>query len=278
MAKKDKPDTIWNIPDSLWPTLEEILLEFYPPPKTGRPRAPFRPILDGIIYRLRGGVQWNKLPKEFGSDSTVHRWFQRFVRDGLFERLWEVLIEACDELGGVQWEWQSADAVLNKAQFWGDFIGKNPTDRGKNGVKRGLIVEQDGGPLGVIVAPANAHDSTLIEGIIESVVIDRPVEVDEHLCLDKAFDSEAVRETVKDAYYTPHIRGRGEEKKACDSKAGEKPRRWVVERTIGWLNRCRALLIRFDKKAENYLGLTQLACALLWWRRLSKLCNEPVLG
>ena len=75
----------------------------------------------------------------------------------------------------------------------------------------------------MIVAPANAHDSTLIEGIIESVVIDRPVEVDEHLCLDKAFDSEAVRETVKDAYYTPHIRGRGEEKKACDSKAGEKP-------------------------------------------------------
>ena len=165
-----------------------------------------------------------------------------------------------------------------QSAFWGDFTGKNPTDRGKNGVKRGLIVEEDGGPLGVIVAPANAHDSTLIEGIIESIVVDRPVDVDEHLCLDKAFDSEAVRETVKDAYYTPHIRGRGEEKKACDSKAGEKPRRWVVERTIGWLNRCRALLIRFDKKAENYLGLTQLACALLWWRRLSKLCNEPVLG
>ena len=126
MAKKDKPDTIWNIPDSLWPTLEEILLEFYPPPKTGRPRAPFRPILDGIIYRLRGGVQWNKLPKEFGSDSTVHRWFQRFVRDGLFERLWEVLIEACDELGGVQWEWQSADAVLNKARFGGTLSAKTP--------------------------------------------------------------------------------------------------------------------------------------------------------
>lgn len=113
------PDTIWEVPDNLWPVLEDILHEFYPPAPTGRPRADFRRVLNGIIYRLRSSVQWNRLPTEFGSDSTVHRWFQRFVADGVFERLWAVLVGACDELGGVDWQWQSADTVLGKARFGG---------------------------------------------------------------------------------------------------------------------------------------------------------------
>ena len=84
-ARKSPPvDTVWRIPDSLWPTLEAILLELYPPPATGR----LRTVLDGVPFRLRSGVKWNHLPAEFGSDSTVHRWFQRFVADGVFERLW----------------------------------------------------------------------------------------------------------------------------------------------------------------------------------------------
>lgn len=143
-----------------------------------------------------------------------------------------------------------------------------------------MLTEEGGGPLGLIVAPANAHDSTLIAGMIESIVVERPDpgEVEQHLCLDKAFDTEAAEGTVVEAGYEPHIRRIGEEAKPCDASKGHKPRRWVVERTIGWLNRCRALLVRYDQKAENYLGLTQLACALLWWRRLCHLCHEDVLG
>lgn len=120
------PDTIWEVPDSLWPVLADILADFYPPARTGRPRADFRRILNGIIYRLRSGVQWNRLPAEFGSDSTVHRWFQRFVADGVFEHLWAVLVGACDDLGGVDWQWQSADTVLNKARFGGTLSAKTP--------------------------------------------------------------------------------------------------------------------------------------------------------
>lgn len=139
-----------------------------------------------------------------------------------------------------------------------------------------MLTEGEGGPLAILVAPANAHDSTLIGGIIEAVVVERPP-VEEHLCLDKGFDTEAAEEAVVAAGYDPHIRRIGEEHKPCDRAKGHKPRRWVVERAIAWLNRCRALLVRYDKKAENYLGLTQLACALLWWRRLCKLSSEPVL-
>lgn len=163
----------------------------------------------------------------------------------------------------------------------GDFVGPNPTDRGKPGTQRGVWTEEQGGPLAVIVAPANAHDSTLIGGMIEAIVVDRPEPTEEapqHLCLDKGFDTPAAERAVRDAGYRPHIRRIGEEAKPCDRSRGHKPRRWVVERTIAWLNRCRALLTRFDKTAENYLGLTQLACALLWWRRLCHLCDEPGSG
>src|SRR5581483_821984 len=108
------PDTLWEIPDDLWPVLEDILHDYYP-----RPRLGFRVVLTGIIYRLRSGVQWNKLPREFGSDATVHKWFQWFAEDGVFEHLWAVLVGACDELGGVSWEWQAADGVMGKARSGG---------------------------------------------------------------------------------------------------------------------------------------------------------------
>lgn len=120
------PDTIWEIPDNLWPVLEDILLEQYPPARTGRPRGCLRRVLNGIIHRLRTGTQWNKLPRQFGSDSTAHEWFQRFAADGVFEHLMAVLIGACDDLGGVQWDWQAADTVLGKARFGGSSSARTP--------------------------------------------------------------------------------------------------------------------------------------------------------
>lgn len=165
--------------------------------------------------------------------------------------------------------------------FWGDFIGPNPTDRAKNGTKRGFVVEESGGPLGALVAPANTHDSLLIQGILEAVVVERPTPTPDEpqgLCLDKGFDTPAAQAAVEAAGYESHTRRIGEETKPCDPATGHKPRRWVVERTIGWLNKCRALLVRYDKHAQNYLGLTQLACALLWWRRYCKITGDPVLG
>ena len=86
---------------------------------TGRPPANWRQCLNGIIYQMRTGCQWNKLPKQFGDDSTVHRWFQRWAEHGVLERLWTVLVEHCDELRGVQWKWQAADGSLAKARFGG---------------------------------------------------------------------------------------------------------------------------------------------------------------
>ena len=123
----EKPlETIWEVPDELWERIEPILLRRYPPARTGRPRADLRRVLDGIIYRIRSGVQWNKLPREFGDDSTVHRWFQRFVEDGVLEEIWATLACECEALGDLDWEWQAVDAMMGKARMGGAKRGPIP--------------------------------------------------------------------------------------------------------------------------------------------------------
>ena len=143
-----------------------------------------------------------------------------------------------------------------------------------------MLTDGGGGPLAVVVAPANVPDAQLLEETIEAVVIDRPdpVEVEQHLCLDKGFDNPTGRAAAQSGGHTPHIRRIGEEQRPRPQHPGGKPRRWVVERTIGWLNKCRGILVRYNKYAENYLGLIQIACSLLWYRRLRRLTNKPVLG
>src|SRR5215204_5675646 len=138
---------IWRVPDELWEIIEPILEKHDPPKSTGRPRIGRREALDAIIFRMRSGCQWNSLPKEFPDDSSVHRTFQRWQQRGLFERIWAALASECDELGLLDWQWQAADAAMGKARSGGEQIGRNPTDRGKNGSKRSILVEGSGGPL-----------------------------------------------------------------------------------------------------------------------------------
>lgn len=265
--------TIWSLPDELWERIEPILARRYPPAPTGRPRADLRAVLDGIIYRLRTSVQWDQLPRRFGAPSTVHGWFQRFVSDGVLEEVWACLVAECEELGAVCWEWQAADSVMGKSRFCGDKRGPNPTDRAKSGTKKSVVCERSGGPLGVAIEGANVHDTKLLAETIEAIVVERPdpEQVPQNLCLDKAYDNPTGEGACEAGGYVPHIRRIGEEKLDQAGLKRHPARRWVVERTIAWLQKCRALLVRYDKKAENYLGLIQLACALLWARRLHRL-------
>ncbi len=99
-----------------------------PPKHLGRKRIDSRAALNTIIFRLRSGCQWNQLPNNFPDDSSVHRTFQRWERLGILDRIWAALVEECEELDDVDWQWQSADAAMAKARFGGDEIGSNPTD------------------------------------------------------------------------------------------------------------------------------------------------------
>ncbi len=145
MGKSETLPTIWEIPDDLWQRIEPVILELDPPRGKGRKRVNQRKMLEGVIFRMRSSCQWNRLPKELGDDSTIHRTFER----GVLERVWAVLIEECRELDGVDWEWQSADCSMGKARlggrYWTQFHGpwegrkqeKHPGRRGRRTTERG---------------------------------------------------------------------------------------------------------------------------------------------
>ena len=144
-------------------------------------------------------------------------------------------------------------------------------------MKRSLVVEATGGPLGATIAGANVHDTKLLAATLEAIVVDRPQPTDEmpqHLCLDKGYDNPTGYEAVAAYQYTPHIRRIGEETRDANSDKRYPARRWVVERTLAWLSKCRGLLVRYEKKAVNFLGLLQLACALIWIRRRARLIGD----
>jgi putative transposase len=121
-------------------------------------------------------------------------------------------------------------------------------------------------PVGLVVAGANRNDFKLARATLESIPIDRPTPTPDQpqgLCLDKGYDYQEVRDLLTEFGYTAHIRARGEEAQAVKREAGHKARRWVVERTHSWMNRFRRILVRWEKKPANYLGLLHLVCAFL---------------
>jgi transposase len=121
----------------------------------------------------------------------------------------------------------------------------------------------------VAVDGANRVDFQLARVTIESIPIRRPKPAKrdpQGLCLDKGYDYNEIRELAVEFGYTPHIRARGEEAQAIKHEVGFKARRWVVERTHSWMNRFRRILIRWEKKLENYLGLLHLVCAWITYR------------
>jgi putative transposase len=135
-------------------------------------------------------------------------------------------------------------------------------------------VEGDGGPLAVVIAGANVHDTKLLARTLEAIVVERPAPTSEqpqHLCLDKGYDNPTGYRAVEEHHYQPHIRRIGEPKPQPQKGNRHPARRWVVERTLAWLSKCRAILVRYAKLPSVYLGLIQLACILLWFRRLYRL-------
>jgi transposase len=145
------------------------------------------------------------------------------------------------------------------------------------------LTEATGIPVGIVIEGANRHDMKLVQATLESVppslearrqvhlqvVTFEGGQGEQGLCLDAGYDYDEVPEIARAFGYTAHIRSRGEEKQA--KVAGKRARRWVVEGTHSWLNRYRRLLIRWEKKAHNYLALLHFACAVLTW-------NQSLLG
>jgi putative transposase len=136
-------------------------------------------------------------------------------------------------------------------------------------VKRSVLTDARGVVLGLVIGPANRHDLKLAMPTLDSQPLRRPQPSPRrphHLCGDKAYDDAAFRKQLKRRHYLPHIKSRGEEVHERNAHRHAKARRWVNERTQSWFNRFRRVLIRWEKKANNYLAILEFAAAWIAFR------------
>jgi putative transposase len=271
-SPNNKTTTAYRISDDLWTVLKPVLPPYLNPHRFGggRPRVPDRRCADAIFYVLRTGCQWQALDQtELCAHSRAHDRYQEWVQAGVFLKLWPAGVSQFDELNGLDWAWLSMDGAITKAPLGGDETGPNPTDRAKSGVKRSVLGEGHGVPLGLAVKGANRHDMKMARPTLESLVIDRPEPTPLHpqgVCLDAGYDDQEVRDILAEFGFSAHIHSRRDEARELKEKAGTRARRWVVERTHSWMNRFRRILIRWEKKPENYMGFLHFACALIAFR------------
>jgi len=261
--------TYW-LSDEIWEQIEPLLPPEKPLGTPGRPVVPFRKVVNGVLYVLRTGCQWKAVPDQYGSGSTVHRRFQEWTQAGIFEAIVEMVLKWYDQVRGIAWKWQSGDTKLLPAPLGGEATGPNPTDRGKSGTKRHVLVDGNGAPLAFYLTAANRHDVKGLPPLLTGGwLIERP-EPDEtnpqHICLDKAYDDQKMDEFLHNLGYIIHVKRRGQDATPGIGEPIYPARRWKVERTISWLNNMRKLRVRWEKKAANYRALWLLASALIVYR------------
>jgi putative transposase len=253
----------FDIDERMWELIEPLLPPDEARPQGGRPPLPNYQVLCGILYRLHTGCQWKAIPSRFGAGSTLHRRFQHWVECGAFDKIFAILVCVYDELKGVGWEWMSLDGAIVKAPKGGDDTGRNPTDRGKLGTKRHVLADERGVPIAVETSGANVNDGQMVEQTLDAIpgVLQEEGAGPENLCMDKAYDSKKIDDAVESRGINPHTRRRGEPPLIGSYKG--KARRWVVERTNSWHNRFRGLLVRWERKGQNYRGLVLLASGII---------------
>lgn len=129
----------WEVSEVFWSKVEPLVpkakrakdKEYQRRRGAGRKPIESRKIFEGIVYVLRTGIQWKALPKEYGSSSSIHRYFRKWEAAGFFLKLWRKGLAEYDDLEGIAWRWQSIDGAMTKAPTAQETVGPNPTDRGK---------------------------------------------------------------------------------------------------------------------------------------------------
>jgi len=155
----------WEVSDSFWEKVEPMVPKpqrdpdkvYKRKPGGGRKPMPPRQIFEAIVYVLRTGCQWKALPKErFGSASSVHAHFLKWMRAGFFVALWRSGLAEYDEMEGIAWGWQSIDGEMVKAPLALEAVGRNPTDGEK---KRNQATFVGGRPWCPVVARRDRGES-----------------------------------------------------------------------------------------------------------------------
>ncbi len=130
------------------------------------------------------------------------------------------------------------------------------------------MVDGRGVPLSLVVTGANRHDASQLALVLEEIIIERPQDIEQHLCADKGYDGRPALELIASKRYIPHVKSRGEEIQEKKKDPGWKARRRVVAVSHSWFNRFRKILVRYEKLKDTYLALLHLAAAIIAYQKV----------
>jgi transposase len=218
--------------EPIWEQFEALLpeREIDHPLGCHRPRIPERLVFEKLVQILVFGCAYWRIADESCSESTLRRRRNEWIELGLMEKLREISLEAYDRLIGLELADLALDGCITKAPCGGEKAGKSPVDRGKGGIKRSTVVDARGIPLGTLVAPANHHDSPLLEATLDTLEPLGELPEGASVHLDRAYDSAATRRRLAARCLAGEISEKG---KPAPLRCGM---RWVVERTNFWHN------------------------------------------
>jgi transposase len=252
-------------------TFEMLVLREFPERKgqVGRPRFKVKGLFWMLVRMLHQGWTWREVPRRYGARSTLHDWFQKLVKRGVFHQLWEEVLNT---------KWSDSELVLFLQSIdtstilapgpWGNQAQRSHRYKPKRAIKLSILVDKEGAPLGVVIGGPNDHDSKLLDATLDS----RPkklktskIKGKSTLLGDKAYTGVECAEVAHGHGYNHIFIPRINESRQISKKewGTVSKTRWVVERTFAWLKAKRKIAICHEHKLENYLAFVHLACSVI---------------
>ena len=218
--------------DPIWDQFSELLPEKKVEHPLGchNPRIPDRVVFDKLVQLLVFGCAYERIADESCSATTLRRRRDEWIASGVMGSLQQIVLDDYDWMIGLDLSDVAVDCCITKAPCGGEKAGKSPVDRGKGGIKRSMVVDAKGIPLGAIAAPANRHDSPLLEETLGTMEIVGKLPERMSVHLDRGYDSKLTRERLKELGLGWEISGKGKPAPFWATN------RWVVERTSSWSN------------------------------------------
>lgn len=227
-----------------------------------RPRISDRLIFEKLIQVLRFGCSYASIADCACGATTIRERRDEWIKLGIFAKLKTIAREAYDRIVGLVLEELAVDGCIAKAPGGGDCAGRSPVDRGKSGMKRSVLVEGKGIPLGRVLAPANRHDSVLLASTLDKLDEIGPLPDDITVHLDAGYDSQKTRTELESRSLNGEIAHKGEK---APIQAGK---RWPVERTNAWHNGFNRLQRCYERHEDVINAFFDLADIIITLRRL----------
>lgn len=262
-----------EITDQQWTVIEKLI----PRKKSrkGRPQADPRKTLNGIIHVLKTGCAWADMPRKYGSYTTCWRRLKEWQKAGVWERIWQKLLQMLDEKGGLDWSKGFLDGSFVAAKRGGEQIGITKIGKGS---KIMTIAEGNGIPIGLYITSANHHEIKLVQPTLESVRVPqrrgRPKSRLKELIADRAYHSQHLRCFLRKRGIKPTIplKRNSKKRKGRPVAVGDGYRqRWKIERCFAWMDNYRRIVVRYERYIQHYKAFCLIALILFCLNRVISL-------